>query len=293
VRFLDELINKGITLPPGTITVTADAVAKHLYEMMPKQLSLLDDFPNIAPPFEFMAVECLLPGDTNIPKHRVVWLSQNIEIGPDEDVVKLLRVGGMHERPALSVIERNPPRWISNIVAFDESCFGRASFGPLASALVCIRPAGGIMTYDNEKLAGVLTVHSDVMNAQQGMVFFYVYFMTLSFMNCKNVELHDVPNDPSFVRRFTKWNKRPPVQYKELNIVPMQKVIRRTAEEHKTGIHQAMHLCRGHFKDYRQRGLFGKYKGMFWWEQHVRGSENEGIIHKSYNVKPPPDTPKL
>jgi len=30
-------------------------------------------------------------------------------------------------------------------------------------------------------------------------------------------------------------------------------------------------VYRGHFKDYREKGLFGRHKGLFWWSSHVRG----------------------
>jgi hypothetical protein len=71
----------------------------------------------------------------------------------------------------------------------------------------------------------------------------------------------------------------------------MRKVIRRTAEEHKVEMHQALHICRGHFKDYRQHGLFGKLKAIFWWDQALRGSEGDGVIQKTYKVTPTADTP--
>ena len=48
-----------------------------------------------------------------------------------------------------------------------------------------------------------------------------------------------------------------------------------------------LHICRGHFKDYRESGLFGKVKGIFWWDQYVRGDLENGAVVKDYNVKAP------
>ena len=34
---------------------------------------------------------------------------------------------------------------------------------------------------------------------------------------------------------------------------------------------KALHFVRGHFKDYSVKGLFGKYKKVYWWDSQVRG----------------------
>jgi hypothetical protein len=35
------------------------------------------------------------------------------------------------------------------------------------------------------------------------------------------------------------------------------------------------------------KGLFGKYKDIFWWDSQMRGNADEGEIHSSYNVQAP------
>ncbi len=47
-----------------------------------------------------------------------------------------------------------------------------------------------------------------------------------------------------------------------------------------------IHLCRGHFKRYtKDKPLFGKYVGLWWWQPSVRGRNKEGIIYKDYELK--------
>lgn len=54
------------------------------------------------------------------------------------------------------------------------------------------------------------------------------------------------------------------------------------------GICRALHLCRGHFADYRKgSGLFGKYHGLFWVPLHLRGSQSRGVVEKDYDVGVP------
>ena len=48
-----------------------------------------------------------------------------------------------------------------------------------------------------------------------------------------------------------------------------------------------MHICRGHFKDFREgTGLFGKLKGMYWWNQQLRGAPEFGVCDKDYQIEP-------
>lgn len=41
---------------------------------------------------------------------------------------------------------------------------------------------------------------------------------------------------------------------------------------------------RGHFKDFSAKGLFGKYKGVYWWGDQVRGDSAQGVIDKDYRL---------
>jgi hypothetical protein len=39
--------------------------------------------------------------------------------------------------------------------------------------------------------------------------------------------------------------------------------------------------------DYREGGgLFGKHKGVYWWEHHLRGDVEHGIVDKDYSMGP-------
>lgn len=115
----------------------------------------------------------------------------------------------------------------------------------------------------------------------------YPSLLAISFMHCKNVNL--IPNeaDEKLQRAREKRGKKPLARYYTLEIEPMKEVLRREGNIEKTGLKQALHICRGHFKDYRERGLFGRNKGLYWWDQQVRGSLSEGVVVKDYAVKQP------
>jgi len=109
-------------------------------------------------------------------------------------------------------------------------------------------------------------------------------------MHCKNVQLKtQIPPAP-LSKKYQKKTGRPLVKYKVLEIEPMKKVLRTEGQSETLGLKHALHICRGHFKDYSNgSGLFGKYKGLYWWESTVRGNPANGVVIKDYNVNPPQD----
>lgn len=122
---------------------------------------------------------------------------------------------------------------------------------------------------------------------------FAVGLFSISLMNCKNVVLVDgVPTrqekrDAALAERKKQIAS---AKWKILNIEPMQRVLSIEGKVESVGLGQALHICRGHFKDYRQgKGLFGKHKSIYWWDQQMRGNDAAGVIIKDYNVLPPVD----
>jgi hypothetical protein len=47
-----------------------------------------------------------------------------------------------------------------------------------------------------------------------------------------------------------------------------------------------MHICRGHFRDYREgKGLFGKYKQLVWTPMTVRGTRGKDAPAREIEIK--------
>ncbi len=107
-------------------------------------------------------------------------------------------------------------------------------------------------------------------------------------MHCKNVTARAIDPPAALQKARQKRGKRPLLRYHVLDIEPMKQVLRKQGGLGSgNNIAQALHICRGHFKDYRQSGLFGKVKGIFWWDQHARGDVKQGVVTKDYSIKPP------
>lgn len=113
--------------------------------------------------------------------------------------------------------------------------------------------------------------------------------LAMSFLHCRNVLTDPEPNrPPKLLRAYQKRHGVDMVRFHTLQIEPMRKVLADAGAESATGLHKALHIARGHFRDYSEgRGLFGKLHGIFWVDSHVRGRSSEGTVFKDYNVNAP------
>ena len=109
--------------------------------------------------------------------------------------------------------------------------------------------------------------------------------LAFCFCHCKNVEKRTEPIEHALFRKRAKTGKIAISRTHTLVIDPMRKVLREEGQSEKNGFRQALHICRGHFKTYDEKPLFGKTSGTFWWPGHVRGSMSEGIMEKDYHIK--------
>lgn len=116
----------------------------------------------------------------------------------------------------------------------------------------------------------------------------FPYCLALCFMNCKNVTTTEHMPAPKVQHKRLINHKPSLAKYYTLEIDPMKKVLKSEGRVDEVGLQRALHICRGHFKDYSNgKGLFGKYKGLYWWDDTVRGSAEAGQIVKDYSINSP------
>lgn len=109
--------------------------------------------------------------------------------------------------------------------------------------------------------------------------------LAISFFHCKNVKLVQEAPPPKLSKAHNKRHGRPLLRYHVLEITPLKAILQAEGNVQADGLPRALHICRGHFKDFRQNGLFGKYKDVYWWDHHMRGKTEEGIVTKDYTMK--------
>lgn len=110
------------------------------------------------------------------------------------------------------------------------------------------------------------------------------FMFCLALIHCRNVEVVDRPAPPAPILKQRAKKGIPYIQYKTLEVMPLRKVYQNGQRKNGEPEPKALHFVRGHFKDFTAKGLFGKYKGVYWWDSAVRGDVAKGIIDKDYKV---------
>lgn len=115
-----------------------------------------------------------------------------------------------------------------------------------------------------------------------------VAWTTVSMMNCANIQTVEHHAPEAFQKARKKSGKRPFVSFHTVR-VDLDKTPRHVAAESLPGdgTTPRRHKKRGHIKDYRKGGgLFGRYKGVWYWGPTLAGSEEEGVVVSDYEVNP-------
>lgn len=104
----------------------------------------------------------------------------------------------------------------------------------------------------------------------------------VSFMNCSNVAKVEQQLSRNERRAQKARTGREPITHKVLAVRPIKKNSRENYDHHQDSS-VPLHVCRGHFKTFtKEKPLFGELCGTYWWESHVRGKQEHGVIVKDY-----------
>lgn len=118
------------------------------------------------------------------------------------------------------------------------------------------------------------------------MTWIHPVLLAVSFLHCKNVVLQDESVPKPLAKKYHLKTGQWPVRYKTLVIEPLKQILRHEGGSDRNGLAKAMHICRGHFRDYRQGpGLFGKYHQLVWSPMTVRGTKGKSVPPREIEVK--------
>jgi hypothetical protein len=115
-----------------------------------------------------------------------------------------------------------------------------------------------------------------------------VAWTTLAMMNCANIDTVEHRAPEAFQKARVRSGKKPLVSYHTVR-VDLDKTPQAIAAESLPGdgTTPRRHKKRGHMKDYRGgKGLFGRYKGVWYWGPALAGSAEKGVIVADYEVTP-------
>lgn len=157
--------------------------------------------------------------------------------------------------------------------------------GELINLMVC----GVYLDPDGRIVPGLRRVSARIEIDQRIESLLFPFLFATSLLHAKNVSIDDAPTTPAKIAKKREKRGIVTILFKTLTIHPMKKRKAPTGEiDASDSTKNAMHLCRGHFKDFREgNGLFGKHRDLYWWDLHVRGDEARGKVNKSYKVAKP------
>ena len=244
-------------------------------------------FPCVSPPFNKMFLE------SKIPK-KYLTDAGYIEMDLGERVGIFLDV-----EEGNNVYMFPKSKWIYHLMLFIET---QGGIKPVVILILGVTEDGKIEVNENEmvnKFAVCMDENwipfefeynkenAEILQALETS-HLYPMLLALSFMHCKNKNVTLTEHNPpeKVQRKRIKNNKPPLTKYYTLEIEPMKKSLKSEGRIDEVGLQRAMHICRGHFKDYSNgKGLFGKHKGLYWWDSTVRGTPEAGRIEKDYAIK--------
>jgi len=253
-------------------------VAEYFYQSDQEYWDLKEDFPNLAPPWPQFWSEHPLPNHIYSKEKGLTDLSDKWGGG---------RLGVLTTSldPAKEIVaDKKPPeecKWLLWFEVFIDYRVRKdvVADGPHGSIFLMLDKDGVIIerpwmqTYSPSG-----EPYDSVM--RDLMTFVKPTCLAMCFMHCRNVRVVDNKIDPKLVKRHRERHEgQTPTGFKTLIIDPLKEILRKEGNADKVGLAKAMHICRGHFRDYREgKGLFGKYHAMVWTPMTVRGSKKRKIV---------------
>lgn len=258
-----KLVAEALSIAPLISADEAGQIFMEDHALKRGTFDVNESIPTAAPPFPAFWIECHLPELRE--RWGVLWIAHEKD-KTDEDATW------------------RGFRWVLEGQLFIEQN-GRAA-GPAAKAFQGVLPDGRLSDSKAEMARGIPKPGS----GWNPMAYFVPSLLAISFMHCKNVHAVEQPLVDSVTpkaERSKRERELSELRYYTLKINPMKEVLRSEGNLGSGGLQQALHVCRGHFKDYRASGLFGKIKGLFWWDQQTRGASEAGVVVKDYEVRAP------
>jgi hypothetical protein len=255
-----------------------DNVAEYFFSGSNQEYwNLFDDFPSVAPPWPNVFIEFTLPRQSISKDVGVIDFPMRPEFGVKFTSFKVSDLQADPATPVPKEVISREIEWITTATLV--ASLGHRIWADHSAAWGVLKdgtPTG--LKGDRDVVCVSYTENRAALPIP-----FLVAALAICFCNCAKTKLTEHVAPPKLSRSHERKCGKPLVRYHTVEIEAVNRVLK-AAVGSGAGIKQALHICRGHFKDYRERGLFGKVKGVFWWDMSVRGSADEGVVVKDYQT---------
>lgn len=269
------------TLVAESTVVLADNVTEYYYGSNEtyRAADMPESLPNVAPPWPLTFIESQVCSDPTMRKELGFRSWGVLFEGIENDQEEREHAGRWQLRSNI-ILDVGGRLMLEAIgVAFSVDDSGRlveAGTGPRVELMV---PEGLERTADLYMSGAHFNDH---------LTYFIPALLTLCFIHCNNVTLRgETPERTRQQRRELARRGLPLLRYHIIDIRPVETLLGSEGDLEEQGLGKALHICRGHFKDFTDKGLFGKHHGTYWWHDQARGTPERGIVTKDYLVTPP------
>lgn len=292
--FIDKILEKYPYFPNPDAIFKIQNVADYYYEIDPDgNINFVDDVFSHFPPFPNTWFEFKMPPRIRLMGQEKLQLnpSANMPVGAFVRVVK----GESLDLLVKKLMLRPPSNFTLPPTAVVTSLFSLIAHKPelIGSRIIFCDNKGAYRGYEiskglsfaptsfNNKLLKYISI--------EGLDYQFPYLWnpiltSLNFLHCKNVVHVENKLEDKLINARQKKNKPYIEKYYTLQIEPMKKILDTEGQARTKGLKYSLHICRGHFKTYDEKALFGKHKGVFWWNVSARGDIVKGVIKKDYEI---------
>lgn len=268
-----------LIMDPALPVLLIDNVAEYFFSSEQEYWDLSVDFPNLAPPYPAFWCECKLAKRIHSKEFGDTDLSAKVPRGR----LGMLIHGLTRENVNGEDIPENACwiLWCELFIDYDHR--GVTATGPHGSTFLCIDAQGAIIDTPSMQSLGE---DSDADILRNLMTWFHPAFLAMSFLHCRNVTVVENEVPAPLAKKYRARTGVQPCRYKTLIIEPLKQILRTQGRSGEVGLQKALHICRGHFKDYREgRGLFGKYHQLVWQPSIVRGTKGKSAPPREIEIK--------
>jgi hypothetical protein len=267
----------------GVPVLLIDNVADYYFRGTGQEYwDLTRDFPNLAPPYEVFWTEHKMPQTIHSDSYGDTSMSDTL--GRHARMGVLWLAAEASGCKADGEIPENA-KWVLCAEMFtDYDVRGKEIEGPAGTWFLLVDKEGVLIgtphmqCYADPQFNEALTLH---------MTLLHPALLAVSFLHCKNVKVVDQETPGPLAKKYHARTGVWPRPFHTLEIEPLKQILRTQGGAGTTnGIAKAMHICRGHFKDYREgRGLFGKYKQLVWQPSVIRGTKGKEAAPREVRIK--------
>ena len=243
------------------------------------------DLKCLVPPYDRFFIEWEQPQVAGALRMGVLY--HVIKPGTGSESERLAKAIAPKTYAAICEREREQPHWVYLTFTFIE-------FHKRPEHITALRGPYGIAFWaidkDGNELGGAYAPNIDIVREQQNQVTFasLVSWTTLSMLNCANIDTIERTVSAGYQKARAKSGKRPLVSYRTIR-VNMERTPHSIGRQDLPPVDnegKRLHAKRGHIKDYRKgNGLFGRYKGVWYWGPQLAGDEAEGIVMSDYKME--------